>query len=65
MKKFIEVTEIGGAKVMLNTEKIISVLQCIEGTFIETDTDKKGEATGIMVSDPFEKIANKIQNCEV
>ena len=65
MKGFIEVTEIGGSKVLLHINKIISVLECDNGTFIETDVDRKGESSGVLVSERFDGIKFKILQCEV
>ena len=64
MKGFIEVTEIGGQKVLLQTSKIISVLECDNGTFIETDVNKKGESSGVLVQERFDGIKFKILQCE-
>ena len=65
MAKFIEVTEIWGAKVLLNVEKIMSVFDELDGVFIEVGLDKDGESIGISVSESYAEIKNKIQNCEV
>ncbi len=65
MKGFIEITEIGGDKVLLNVSKIISVLECDNGTFIETDVDRKGESSGVLVQERFDKIKFEILQCEV
>lgn len=62
-ERFIEVTEIGGSKVLVRTEKILSVLQEKNGTFIETGVNDKGVSTGIMVCENYAEIKNKI--CEV
>lgn len=62
-ERFIEVTEIGGRKVLVRTQKILSVLQDKNGTFIEMGADDKGISMGIMVRENYSEIKNKI--CEV
>ena len=63
MAKFIEVTEIGGSKVLLCIGKILSVLQERDRTFIETGVDGKGVSIGVMVRETYAEIKQKI--CEV
>lgn len=63
MAKFIEVTELGGSKVLLCIDKILSVLQEKNGTFIETGANDKGVSIGVMVRDSYAEIKQKI--CEV
>lgn len=63
MAKFIEVTEIGGSKVLVCIGKILSVLEEKHGTFIETGANDKGVSMGIMVRDSYAEIKQKI--CEV
>ena len=65
MRGFIQVTEIGGSNVLLQVSKIISVLECENGTFIETDIDRKGESSGVLVQERFDGIKFKILQCEV
>ena len=63
MKGFIEVTEIGGNKILVCVEKILSVLQEKNGTFIETGANDKGVSIGIMVRESYADIKQQI--CEV
>lgn len=63
MTKFIEVTEIGGSKVLLCIGKILSVLQEKDGTFIETGANDKGVSIGVMVRESYAEIKQKL--CEV
>lgn len=60
---FIEVTEIGGCKVLVRIGKILSVLEDNDGTFIEMGVNDKGVGIGILVSETYAEIKQKI--CEV
>ena len=66
MKGFIELTvHANGDKILCPLRIITGVCEDNGGTFIETGYDGKNKAVGIFVTESFEEVKQKIQNCEV
>ena len=66
MKGFIEVTDYdGGMRVILPVDKITSIVcDKAKSVFIEMGVDK-GVSSGILVTESYEEIKEKLFNCEV
>ena len=63
MKGFIEVTDYdGGMKVLLPVSKITAII-CDDGgsVFVETGFNKEGESSGVLVTESYEEIKQKIR----
>lgn len=67
MKGFIEVTDYdGGMRVILPVDKITSIVcDKVKSVFIEMGVDNKGVSSGILVTESYEEIKEKLFNCEV
>lgn len=66
MKGFIEMTVYAGReRVLLPVRIITGIVEDKDGTFIETGLDGKGKETGVFVTESYEEVKQKIQNCEV
>ena len=67
MKNFIEVTDFdGGMKVLVPIGKITGIVCDGDGSvFIEMSTDKGGMSSGILVTENFDEIKDKLKASEV
>lgn len=66
MKGFIEMTVYAGReRVLIPVGIITGIVEDKDGTFIETGLDGKGKETGVFVTESYEEVRQKIQNCEV
>lgn len=67
MKGFIEVTDYdGGMRVILPVDKITSIVcDKAKSVFIEMGVDNKGISSGILVTESYEKIKQKLTQKDV
>ena len=67
MKRFIEVTEkYSGSKILTAIDRIMNVILNDDGiVFIETGLDSRGKSTGIVVSETYGEIKQKLRESEV
>ena len=66
LKGFIETTVYAGRERVLIPVRIITgIVEDKDGTFIETGLDGKGKLAGVFVTESYEEVRQKIQNCEV
>ena len=52
-------------KCMIPVRLITAIVEDMDGTFVETGRDEKGEGTGIFAAESYEEVKQKIKNCEV
>ena len=67
MKGFIEVTDYdGGMRVILPVDKITSIVcDKAKSVFIEMGVDNKGISSGILVTESYEEIKQKLTQTDV
>ena len=67
MRNFIEVTDYdGGMNVLVPIAKITGIVCDGDGSvFIEMGVGKDGVSSGVLVSESYDEIKNKLKDCEV
>lgn len=67
MKGFIEVTDYdGGMKVLLPVSKITAIVCDDDGSvFVELGMNSKGDASGLLITESYGEIKEKIKESEV
>lgn len=65
MRNFIEVTDFdGGMNVLVPISKITGVVYDGDSVFIEMGTDNGGTSSGILVTESYDEIKNKLKASE-